>query len=174
MMRGQEETSTSQVGHRRGPNREVPSACSLVSSMSMEELRSFCQIPNNISLELSNDLAASIVGEADSTVYFTRKQFVARLRFPVSSSVKQFLYVSRAPPALIHPNDIRILMGFSVLNLLYRLDISLVEIFFVYTLKLGTRGRLSMSAHNPRLQFVTGLPDSPKTEAKGVVLVRGP
>ena len=30
-----------------------------------------------------------------------------------------------------------------------------------------------MLAHSPRLQFVTGLPDSPKTEAKGVVLVRG-
>ena len=26
----------------------------------------------------------------------------------------------------------------------------------------------------PRLQFVTGPPDSPKTEAKGVILVRGP
>ena len=64
-------------------------------------------------------------------------------------------------------------MGCSVLNLLYRLDISLVEICFVYTLKLGTGGRLSMSTHNPKLQFVTGLPNSPKTEAKGVVLVRG-
>ena len=31
-----------------------------------------------------------------------------------------------------------------------------------------------MSAQSPRLQFVTGLPDSPKTEAKGVILVRGP
>ena len=31
-----------------------------------------------------------------------------------------------------------------------------------------------MSAHSPRLQFVTELPDSPKIEAKGVVLVRGP
>ena len=30
-----------------------------------------------------------------------------------------------------------------------------------------------MSAHSPMLQFVTGLPDSPKTEAKEVVLVRG-
>ena len=49
-----------------------------------------------------------------------------------------------------------------------------MEIFFVYTLKLETGGRLSMSAHNPKLRFVTGLPDSPKTEAKGVVLVRGP
>ena len=31
-----------------------------------------------------------------------------------------------------------------------------------------------MSAQSPRLQFVMGLPDSPKTEAKGVILVRGP
>ena len=65
-------------------------------------------------------------------------------------------------------------MGCSVLNLLYWLDISLVEICFVYTLKLGTGGRLSMSAHNLRLQFVTRLPDSAKTKAKGVVLVKGP
>ena len=31
-----------------------------------------------------------------------------------------------------------------------------------------------MLAHCPRLQFVTGLPDSPKTEVKGVVLAKGP
>ena len=31
-----------------------------------------------------------------------------------------------------------------------------------------------MSVMNPRLQVVNGLPDSPKTEAKGVLLVRGP
>ena len=30
-----------------------------------------------------------------------------------------------------------------------------------------------MSAHNPQLQFVTGLLDSPKTEVKGVVPVKG-
>ena len=30
-----------------------------------------------------------------------------------------------------------------------------------------------MSAHSPWLQFEIGLPDSPKTEAKGVVLVKG-
>ena len=65
------------------------------------------------------------------------------------------------------------LMGCSVLNFLYQLDISLVEICFVYTLELGTGGWLSMSAHSPQLQFVTELPDSPKTEAKGVILVKG-
>ena len=65
-------------------------------------------------------------------------------------------------------------MGCNVLNLFYGLDISLVDICFVYMLKLGTEGRLSMFAHNLRLQFITRLPDSPKIEAKGVVLVRGP
>ena len=64
-------------------------------------------------------------------------------------------------------------MGCSVLNFLYQLDISLVEICFIYTLKLGIGGRLSMSAYSPWLQFVTGLSDYPKTEAKGVVLVKG-
>ena len=65
-------------------------------------------------------------------------------------------------------------MGCSVLRLLYHLDISLVEICFIYTLKLGVGGQLFMSAHSPRLQFVIGLLDSPKTEVKGVVLVKGP
>ena len=40
-----------------------------------------------------------------------REQFIVGLRFPVSLLVKQFLHVSRAPLALIHPNVIRILMG---------------------------------------------------------------
>ena len=33
---------------------------------------------------------------------------------------------------------------------------------------------MSMSAQSPWLQFVTGLLDSPKSEVKGVILVRGP
>ena len=33
---------------------------------------------------------------------------------------------------------------------------------------------MSMLVLSPRLQVVNGLPDSPKTEAKGALLVRGP
>ena len=33
---------------------------------------------------------------------------------------------------------------------------------------------MSMSILSPRLQIMNGLPDSSKTEAKGVLLVRGP
>ena len=38
----------------------------------------------------------------------------------------------------------------------------------------GTRRSAILSAHSPQLQFVMGLPDSPKIEVKGVILVRGP
>ena len=119
MARSQEETSTSQVERRRGPSRESPAASNLVASMSVEELRSFCQVLDDISLELSDGPAFSTIGEADNAVYFTQEQFAAGLRFPVSSLVKQFLHVTRAPPALIHPNVFRILMGCNVLNFLY-------------------------------------------------------
>ena len=174
MARGQEDTSTSQAGRKRRPNHKLPTTRNLVSSMSMEELRSYFQIHDSISLELPDSLAASIVGEADSVVYFTREQFIVGLLFLVSSLVKEFLHISLAPPTLIHPKAIQILIGCSVLNLLYLLEISLVEICSIYMLKLRTGGRLPMSAHNPKLQFKTGLPNSLKTEVKGVVLVRDP
>ena len=73
MVRGQEETSTSRVGRRRGTSRESPTAISLVAAMSVKELRSFCQVPNDISLELLNGAIVSTVGWADNTVYFTRE-----------------------------------------------------------------------------------------------------
>ena len=173
MARGHEEVSTSQAEHRRGTPRETPTASSLVTAMSVEELRLYSQIPVEISMEMSEGAATSTFGKADNAVYFTPEQFAARLRLPVPSLVKQFLHFTRAPSTLIHLNVFRILMGCSVLNSLYQLNVSLVKICFIYTLKLGTGGSLSMSAHSPRLQFATGLPDSPKTEAKGVILVKG-
>ena len=51
MMRGQEETSTIQVGRRKGSGWESPTTSSLMASMFIEELRSFCRVPEDISLE---------------------------------------------------------------------------------------------------------------------------
>ena len=73
MARGQKETSTSQAGRRRGPSRDTPSASSIISSLSMEELRSYCQIPNNIDFELLDSLTESTTNEEDNVVYFTRE-----------------------------------------------------------------------------------------------------
>ena len=73
MVRGQEETSTSWAGCMRGTPRESPTARSLVATMSVKELRSFCQVPDNISLELSDEAAVSTIGWADNTIYFTQE-----------------------------------------------------------------------------------------------------
>ena len=142
--------------------------------MSLEELRSYCQIPNTINFELLDGLVESTINEENNVMYVTQEQLAVGLRFTISSLVKQFLHFFGVPLALIHKNVIWILTGCSVLNRLYQLDISLVEVCFIYTLKLGRGGWLSMLAQSPRLQFVTGLPDSPKTEAKGVIFVREP
>ena len=119
MARGQEETSTSQVRRRRGPSRESPSASSIIFSLSIDEVRSYCQIPEDIDFELSEGPAESTVGEEYKVVFFIREHLAARLRFPVSSLVKQFLHFTRAPPVYIHSNVIRILTGCCALNLLY-------------------------------------------------------
>ena len=112
----------------------------------MEELRSYYQIHDNIDFELPDGQVESTISKEDGAVYFTREQLAVGLHFPVSSLVKQFLHFSGAPHALIHPNVIRILTECRVLNLLYQLDISLVKVYFIYTLKLAHEGRLSLSA----------------------------
>ena len=103
--RGQEETSTSQVGRRQGPSRELPSETSIIFSLSMDEVRSYCQIPEDIGFELSESPIESTMGDKYNTVFFTRKQLTIGLRIPMSSLVKQFLHFTKAPPAYIHPKS---------------------------------------------------------------------
>ena len=134
----------------------------------------YCEVPNNIDLQLMERADESTLGGEHNCVFFTREHLAAGLRFPVPAIVKQFLHFTRAPPALIHPGVIRILIGSCVLNHLYQLDLSLVEIFIIYFLSVGSGGRMSMLVLSPRLQIVNRLPDSPKMEAKGALLVRGP
>ena len=174
MERDEEETSTSQAGRKRGPARRTHSVSSIVSSLTIEELRTYYEILDNIDLKLMEKQDESTLGGEHNAVFFTREQLATRLHFPMPALVKQFLHFTRAPPALIHPNTIQILTGCSMLNLLYQLDLLLVEICFIYSLKVGQGGRMSMSVRSARFQIVNGLPDSPKMEAKGALLVRGP
>ena len=111
MARGQEETSISQVGRRRGYTRGTPSTSNIISSLSMLELRAYCEIPDDINIVLSEGPAENTMGEEYNSMYFTREQLATGLRFPVLSLVKQFLHFIKALPALIHPNVIRILVG---------------------------------------------------------------
>ena len=138
------------------------------------ELMAYCKVPDNIDLQLMDMTDESTFGGEHNGVFFTQDHLAVWLRFPVLALVKQFLHFTRAPPALIHPNVIRILIGCCVLNHLYQLDLSLVELCIIYFLRIEQGGRISMSVMNPRLQVINGLLDSPKMEAKGVLLVRGP
>ena len=127
------------------PTQGTPSASSIISSLMMEELRAYCDVPNNIDLKMMEASDESTLGGEHIAVFFTREHLAAGLCFPVLAIVKQFLHFTRAPPALIHPNTIRILTGCSVLNLLYQLDLSLVEICFAYSFRVAQGGRMSMS-----------------------------
>ena len=111
MVRGQEVTSTSQVGHRQGPSQEFPLTSIIISSLSIDEVRPYCQIPEYIDFELLEGPTESTVGEEYNAVFFTWEQLAAGLRFLVSSLVKQFLHFTRVPPAYVHTNVIWILTG---------------------------------------------------------------
>ena len=161
-------------GRPGGRPRAKPSASNIIASLMMEELKVHYKVPNNIDLWLMERADKSTLGGEHNGVFFTREHLTVGLRFPVPAIVKQFLHFTRAPPALIHPNVIRILIGCCVLNHLYQLDLTLVELFIIYLLNIGSGDRISMLVLSPRLQIVNGLPDSPKMEAKGALLVRGP
>ena len=88
MPRGQEETSTSQAKRKRGTTWETVTASNLVAAMFVKELRSFSQVPADISMEFPNGVGAPTIGGAYNAIYFTREQFAVRLHFPIPSLVK--------------------------------------------------------------------------------------
>ena len=75
----------------------------------MEELRTYCEIPDDIDLKLMDKPDKSTLGGEHNVVFFTREQLAVGLRFLVPAFVKQFLHFTRAPPALVHPNIIWIM-----------------------------------------------------------------
>ena len=109
MARGREETSMS--GRPGGCLRVTPFARSIISPMTMEELRAYCEVLDNIDLRLMERADESTLGGEHNGVFFTREHLEVGLRFPVPTIVKQFLHFTRAPPALIHPNVICVLMA---------------------------------------------------------------
>ena len=103
----------------------------------MEELKAYCEVPDNIDLKLMDKADESTLDGEHNGVFFTQEHLSAGLRFPVPTIVKQFLHFTRAPPALVHPNVIRILIGYCVLNHLCQLDLLLVELCIIYFLRIG-------------------------------------
>ena len=99
-----------------------------------------CEVPDSIDLRLMEGTDESTLNGENNGVFFTREHLAAELRFPVPAIVKQFLHFTMAPPALIHPNVIRILVSCCMLNHLHQLDLMLVELFIIYMLNIGSGG----------------------------------
>ena len=70
-------------------------------------------------------------------LFFSKEQFYAKLRFSFPFIFKQFLHFTKIPPIFLHLNAVKILMGCSILNMLYHLDLSLLEVLLVYTVKMS-------------------------------------
>ena len=63
-------------------------ASHIVSSLTMEELRTYYEILNDIDLKLMDKPDESTMGGEHNAVFFTREQLMAGLRFPVPALVK--------------------------------------------------------------------------------------
>ena len=128
-------------------------------------VREFCErfcIPNGVSVQLVDGEAVFTEKSADNAIYFTKEQFNAGLQFPLPLLFKEFLHFTQIPPAYIHPNMVRVLMGCSILSMLFNLDLSLLEVLFIYSIKKGKNDVFSLAARLPSLQLVTDLPDPMK------------
>ena len=162
-------------------NKEVASSGSVgdaseksIDKLSVKEFRDRFCIPNGLLVEFLDEEEVVSTEKAEGrAITFSKEQFNAGLRFILPVLFKEFLHFTQIPPAFIHPNTIRVLMGCSILNMLFNLDLSLLEVLFVYSLKKGKNDIFSIAAHLPSLQLVTELPDSMKRGAKEYVVVRG-
>ncbi|XP_034710607.1 uncharacterized protein LOC117933354 [Vitis riparia] len=144
-----------------------------VEKLDVKEFRDRFCVPNGVSVELFDGEGVLPEKPENNAILFTKEQFNAGLRFPVPSLLKEFLHFTQIPPVYVHPNMIRVLMGCSILSMLFNLDLSLLEVLFVYSIKKVKSNIFSFVASLPSLQLVTNLPDSNKKAAKGQVLVKG-
>ena len=145
-----------------------------IKILTTREFRDRFRIPLGITIHSMESGPVSIEEESFNAIIFTKEQFNAKLHFPLPSLFKQFIHFTKIPPAFLHSNVVRILMGFSILNMLYHLDLSLLEVLFVYTIKMSQKEFFSFFAHILPLQLVIGLPDSTKGATKGHVVISGP
>ena len=116
-----------------------------------KEFREHFYIPNGVSVQLVDGNAMSTEKVANHAVYFSNEQFNMGLWFPLPSLFKEFIHFTQIPLTYVHPNIVRVLMGCSILNMLFNLDLSLLEVLFVYTIKKGKIDIFSLFAHIPSL-----------------------
>ena len=110
----------------------------IVDNFATDEFRKDFNIPNNVDIQLlCNTIPLPIDTHKKHSMCFTREQFHAGLCLHLPSLVREFLHYTQIPLSFVHPNSICILMGCSILNQLFNLKLSLLDIIFIYTIKLN-------------------------------------
>ena len=108
MARGQEETSTSGRSDRR--TRATPSASSIISSLTMEELIRYCEVPDDIIFRLVDRPDESTMSVEHNGVFFTRGASRNRVMLSLASHCQTIftLYPGASGPCTpqcdSHPN----------------------------------------------------------------------
>ena len=75
-----------------------------VGLLSEREFQAHFHIPDSNSIHLIDDEALFSAKQPHNATYFTKEQFIARLRLPLPSLFKQLLHFMQIPPAFLHPN----------------------------------------------------------------------
>ena len=150
-----------------GPAGDAPEKS--IDKLNVKEFRERFCILNGVLVEFLDEEEAVSTEKAEGrAIPFSKEQFNAGLRFPLRVLFKEFLHFTQIPPAFIHPNTVWVLMGCSILNMLFNLNLSLLEVLFVYSLKKVKNDIFSMATHLPSLQLVTECRIQQKGGGKGI------
>ena len=110
-----------------------------IEKLNAQEFRERFHVLYGIVIHFLGDDPMSTEQEPFNDIIFRKEKFNVGLCFPLPSLFKQFLHFTNIPLCFLYPNVVRILMGCSVLNMLYHLDLSLLEVLFIYTIKMSEK-----------------------------------
>ena len=153
--RGVASTSAAGKGKKSGRLRECVDRTHSkkpIELLSKREFRERFCIPNGLAIHLMDGGPMPIKNEPFNATVFSKEQFNAALCFHLPSLFRQFFHFTKILLSFPHPNVVRVLMGYSILDMLLHLDLSLLEVFlFIYTVKMNRKWIFSPSAHIPSL-----------------------
>ena len=109
------------------------------------EFRERFRVPYGVAICLMVGGPMSTENEPFDSTVFSNEQFNVGLCFPLPSLFKQFLHFTKILLVFLHPNTIRVLIWCIILNMLYHLDLSLLEVVFIYTVKMSRKKNFSLS-----------------------------
>lgn len=136
------------------------------------EFKNDFNIPDNVDIQLLHSTTPFPTdAHKKHSMCFTEEQFHVGLCLPLPSLVRVFLHYTQILPLSVHLNSICILMGCCVLHRLFNLELFLLEILFIYIIKLNKWRKFIISAYIRQLQLITNLPDSRKGWAIRHVIV---